>query len=289
MKSIVTATDFSAGAELAACRAAQLASAANLPLRLLHVLPSWSLASLASWAVDAVGDALRADASLRLQQLASTLQAASGAEVEAECLTGHVVEELLHARGPEDLLVLGARGAGDWRRLTIGTTAARLLCRIPGAALVVRQPTTGPYQRVVLALDLSPASAPLIAWARQVAPKAHLLLVHVFSVPHEGKLYLAGVDAATVAHYREQARLRGLVGLQQLAESGHLAGTSHSFHLAEGDAGLALLKFAADQNADLIAVGKQGETYAENFLLGSVTQHLLAEAEQDILVSMQRA
>ncbi len=283
MKRIVTATDFSALAEQATQRAAQLAAEADLPLQLLHVLPG--LGALAGWAGQTASDALRADAGLHLQQLAERLQAGSGAQVEAECRSGRVVDELLAARTPEDLLVLGARGASLWRRLALGTTAERLIRRALGATLVVRQPAAAAYGRVLIGLDFSAGTEALLAWARAVAPRAHWLLAHVYEVPHADKLYLAGVDAATIEHYREAARQSAQAALQALVDSGQLEGISHSFQLVEGDPGLLLLELARQQQAELIAVGKSGQGAAADLLLGSVAQHVLAEAEVDVLVS----
>jgi nucleotide-binding universal stress UspA family protein len=196
-----------------------------------------------------------------------------------------VVDELLRARGTEDLLVLGARGASLWRRLALGTTAERLIRCAPGAALVVRHPPAAPYRRLLLGVDFSPSTPALLAWARAVAPTAHWVIAHVYAVPHADKLYLAGVDAATVAHYREGARQQAQAGLQQLVESAQLAGIGHSFQLLEGDPGVKLLELAQQQGADLLAVGKRGQSAAADLLLGSVAQHLLAEAEIDVLIS----
>lgn len=283
MKQIIAATDFSVDAESAAQRAASLAADRGLPLQLLHVLPE--LGSLTRWAGDAAGDALRLDAGLQLQQLAARLQTGSGATVACECRSGAVVDELLRARDADDLLVLGARGASRWRRLALGTTAERLIRRAPGATLVVRHPPAAPYRRLLLGVDFSPSTAALLTWARAVAPTAHWLIAHAYAVPHADKLYLAGVDAATVEHYREGARQQAQAGLRRLVESGQLAGISHSFQLLEGDPGIKLLEQAQQQDADLLAVGKQGQSAVEDLLLGSVAQHLLAEAEIDVLIS----
>lgn len=283
MKQIIAATDFSAAADGPVRRAARLAAERGLPLQLLHVLPE--LGSLTRWAGDAAGDALRLDAGLQLEQLAARLRADSGAQVDSECRSGPVVDELLRARGADDLLVLGARGASLWRRLALGTTAERLIRRAPGAALVVRQPPAAPYRRLLLGVDFSPATPALLVWARAVAPTAHWVIAHVYAVPHADKLYLAGVDAATVDYYREGARHDAQAGLQQLVDSGQLTGISHSFQLLEGDPGVQLLALAQQQGADLLGVGKKGQSLAADLLLGSVAQHLLAEAEIDMLIS----
>lgn len=55
--------------------------------------------------------------------------------------------------------------------------------------------------------------------------------------------------------------------------------------VGEGDAPQRILEVAAAQRCDLIAIGKHGRQAAEELLLGSVTRHVLEEAEGDVLVS----
>jgi nucleotide-binding universal stress UspA family protein len=101
------------------------------------------------------------------------------------------------------LLVLGARGEGFLRRQVLGTTSERLLRRTTRPVLVVRQTPHAAYRRVLVALDFSPWSLQALAVARSVAPHAHLVLFNAFQVPFEEKLHFAGVDAATIEHYRQ--------------------------------------------------------------------------------------
>ncbi len=55
--------------------------------------------------------------------------------------------------------------------------------------------------------------------------------------------------------------------------------------VSEGDTPQRILEVAAAQHCDLIAIGKHGRQAAEELLLGSVTRHVLEEAEVDVLVS----
>jgi hypothetical protein len=69
-----------------------------------------------------------------------------------------------------------------------------------------------------------------------VAPGADLLLLHVFEVPFEGKLHLAGVDELTVQQFRLEARERALQQLHALAEQAGLAPTDYTALVLYGDA-----------------------------------------------------
>ncbi|MDO9438497.1 universal stress protein [Hydrogenophaga sp.] len=52
-----------------------------------------------------------------------------------------------------------------------------------------------------------------------------------------------------------------------------------------GDAATCILEQAEEQGADLIVLGKHGIGMTEELLLGSVTQHVLAQARSDVLVA----
>ncbi|HRC39711.1 MAG TPA: universal stress protein, partial [Rubrivivax sp.] len=184
-----------------------------------------------------------------------------------------------------DLLVLGARGSGFLRRLVLGTTAERLLRRTTRPLLVVRQTAHEPYRRVLVALDFSPWSAQALRLARRAAPHARLVLLSAFQVPFEEKLRFAGVDAATLDHYRAQARA---LATQRLYAAAHDAGLKPGHwdaRIVEGDASQRILEHEQESDCDLVVVGKHGQSAAEELLLGSVTKHVLDEGSADVLVS----
>ena len=53
-----------------------------------------------------------------------------------------------------------------------------------------------------------------------------------------------------------------------------------------GDAPLHILGAARERFCDLIVIGKHGRQAAEELLLGSVTKHVLAECQSDILITV---
>ena len=69
------------------------------------------------------------------------------------------------------------------RRLVFGSTAERLLRKTMRPMLVVKQRAHEPYQRVLVALDFSAWSKPLMRLARRVAPRAHLVLLSASTSP----------------------------------------------------------------------------------------------------------
>ncbi len=291
---LLVATDFSAPAERAAERAASLARALGCPLHLLHVTQHSLMDEMRAW-LDNSGlwqERLAGQTTLALNEAAARLQA--GADhplaVQTHALEGATVATVWAQAEALDagLVVIGRRGSSPLHHLVIGTTAERLLRKAPRPLLVVQNEAQQPYQRVLLPLDFSPWSEQAIALTRRLVPQAHLVLLHSFAIPFEEKLRFAGVDDATLDHYRERARRDARDHLEALVDRHGLQPDEFTLCLTEGDAPLHILGTARERVCDLIVIGKHGRQAAEELLLGSVTKHVLAEAECDVLVSTHR-
>lgn len=200
---LLAATDFSEPARHVVDRASALARASGARLTLVHALGLGSLSplhGLLSGDYEAVEARIRDDAQQQLTELAGALRAAHGVEpalrVEAG-LAGWAVPALAQETGA-DLVVTGVRGGSGLQRLLLGSTAAKLLRKCQCPVLVVKNPAQAAYQRALVAVDFSPASATAIGLVRALAPDAELVLVHIFAVPFEGKLQYAGVGQETI-------------------------------------------------------------------------------------------
>jgi nucleotide-binding universal stress UspA family protein len=290
---LLVATDFSPAAILAGQRAAQIARQTQGTLRLQHVMSNSLMSDLRAWLApgQAWQERVHQQAAAALKGEASQLKDAIGsAAIETSLSDGAPVQTITQAAHdwPADLLVVGAKGDNPLHHLLIGTTAERLLSKADRPLLVVRSEPEGDYQRVLLPLDFSPWSESAIPLARAVAPGAHLVLMHSFSIPFEEKLRFAGVDDDTLSHYRERARQDASDHLNALVDRHSLLPQDFTLSLTEGDAPAHILRVANERACDLILIGKHGRQVAEELLLGSVTRHVLAEAPCDVLVSTYR-
>lgn len=292
LRHIMVATDFSSAAGTAADRAAQQAAQHQASLSLAHVISSDWIEDLRAWLSDSAlwQEKLSAQAQAALDDEASRLGLASGAPVKPLLLQGRPVAALAEAVIDQDvdLLAVGARGTNPLHHLLVGTTAERLLRKVTCPLLVVRHPPHQAYQRVLVPLDFSPWSARAVALARQVAPDAVLVLTHSFTIPFEEKLRFAGVDDATLGHYREMARDASRQQMEAFVTAHSLSPDRYRLSLTEGDAPQHILTQARERGCDLIVIGKHGRQAAEELLLGSVTKHVVSEAECDVLVSTAR-
>jgi nucleotide-binding universal stress UspA family protein len=289
LQHIVAATDFSAPAAMAAERAARLAVEHGARLSLAHVLSTSWATELRSWLDDSDQwqQRLAQQATDSLQAEAARLGQPGGKPVEPLLLQGPpvaTVAEAVQTHGA-DLLALGVRGSSPLHHLLIGTTAERLLRKVACPLLLVRQAPAQPYQRVLIPLDFSPWSEQAVDLARQIAPRAVLVLMHSFTIPFEEKLRFAGVDDATLEHYRERAREDARQQMEAFVQARALTPDRVHLCLTEGDAPQHILIQARERGCDLIVIGKHGRHAAEELLLGSVTKHVVSEAECDVLVS----
>ena len=292
MKRMLAATDFSSPSRQAADRAARLACTTGARLQLVHVLSGGALAQLQQWL--GVGSALEQtlieQARQALDVMAHELSKARSVAVEPVLVHGAVLEALMRQAEemPADLVALGALGADFMRRFVLGSTTERLLRKSKVPMLVVKHRAHEPYRRVLVAVDFSEWSAPLIDLARGVAPGAHLVLLSAYEVPFEGKLRFASVAEATIEKLRAQVRHAATDQLHALAARAGLKSADWTPCIPYADASLAIVEQEQELDCDLIVIGKHGQNMAEELLLGSVTKHVLAESAGDVLVSTLR-
>ncbi len=295
LNAIVVATDFSTAARRATDRAGLIAREQALPLHLLHVVHSNLLADMKAWLDNSNLWQIRMSQQTRkrLDDEMVRLLADLGGDLIllSHMVDGQPVSEICEQAEAVDagLMVVGTRGTNPLHHLLIGTTAERLMRKTKTPLLAVRTEASEPYRRVLVPLDFSKWSEHALEVARAVAPGAHLVLMHSFSIPFEEKLRFAGVDDATLSHYRERARQDARDHLQALVDRHSLLPDQFTLSLTEGDAPMHILMQASERACDLIVIGKQGRQAAEEMLLGSVTKHVLAEAEVDVLISTQRS
>lgn len=290
-KHILAATDLSAPARHAVERAALVSKDMAATLDLLHVANLAPLARLQQLMgvtpadmEQRVLDAAR----LKLHDLAAVLQRRFGVAADGHVVSGSLLAEL--ARKAEalaaGLLVCGAKGESVIRHFALGTTAVRLLSTTTCPVLVVKQPPHESYRRLLVPVDFSASSLPAICQARRLAPQADLVLLHAFDVPFEGHLRYASVDEETINHYRIVAKQEATQKLQALRDAAGLSSQQASLMVLHGDPTVCIIEQEQEWDCDLIVVGKHGNNLLETFLLGSVTKHVLAEAQGDVLVTV---
>lgn len=284
---IVAASDFSPAAALAIERAARMAKQLDCGLRLVHVFNDGIWASVRN--IYDLERWLGGDPVLgvrdRLSQQARDLAARHGIEVVAETLRGdpaaQISAEAVSANAR--MLVLGESGESLLGEMLLGGTAQKMLERARLPVLVVRTPTSGNYQRVMVASDFSQTARRAAELALEFFADAHHMLLHAYVVQMEGRMRMAGATEEDISRYREQEHERAREAMHEF-----LAGVSGSAdyerRLAYGFPVGAILDAIARSQIDLLVVGKHGGSGLEERLLGSVTQNVLHHASCDVLL-----
>lgn len=290
-QTILVATDLSAPARHAVERAFHLAASCGGQLHILHVLElgvlDTSLREMLVGDLPAVKTALLDDARERLRQLIGNPAIHQGIAAQTRVVDGNPLTGIAAEADALDtnLVVLGARGESFLRHALLGSTAERLLRKsVRHPVLVVKQPPHEAYRSVLIAVDFSPASIEAIRVARQLAPQADFTLLHAFELPYEGKLAFAGVDEQLIRQYVTTGSESRHKRLHDLAAAVGLSPEDYSARVIHDDPSQQIIAMEQEVDADLIVVGKHGTHVAEELLLGSVTKHVLAESQCDVLV-----
>lgn len=287
---ILAATDLSAPARHAVERGFRIAAAARADYCVMHALELDAMDALRAWLGE---DLTKAKQKLEeqaretlLQQMADPARS-HGVAAQTLIVAGTPLARIVEQADAlaADLLVLGARGGDFLRHYLLGSTASRLLRKSRRQpVLIVKQAPHEAYRRALIPVDFSPLSVRAIELARQVAPGADIVLLHAYEAPFEGKLTYAGVEEAVIQQYRVAAREEALRNMRRIAMEAGLAIGDYSPLVVHGDPSLRVIEQEQERDCDLIVMGKHGASITEDLLLGSVTKHVLDEAQSDVLV-----
>lgn len=225
-----------------------------------------------------------------LAESALAAQIRTVCDVKEPKLSRHVVvgvdyEDIIRTAADidADLIVLGIQRHTK-RELFQGTTTERVVRHGTTPVLIVKKPVSAPYQRIVVANDLSHQAEAALGAAIQLAPSGQLVLLHAVSTRYAG--FLGPSDQKALIY---EQRERATVALnEQLARLAHkMDGQSPTIELsfAEGEAYEAITEQVTLQKPDLLAIGTHGRSGLAHALIGSVAEQILADCPIDVLVA----
>lgn len=259
---MLIAHDLRDTADMALCRATQLARQHNAKLTLLHVLdPSQS-----SQQYDQAHHAL--DRSL-------TQYAPPGSELRL--LAGNPSEVVLQQVQELgcDLLVLGAHH--QRHDFFSGTSLDHIARHCPVPLLLVARNEFQPYQRALAAIDFSLCACSALGQAYRLLPEtAELHALHVFEP-----------DPGTPKQVEAQLQIqRALIDqlLQDEAQNLPAKGPTLTHSVQQGGILHCLQEQLKIRRSELVVLGCHGRSALSQALLGSLVQHFLHKAPCDILV-----
>lgn len=289
VRKILAATDFSAYSVRVEHRCASLCRQLSLDsLELLNVQKSgWSdMLEVASRRADAnQRTALVREASNRLKMAAERIRACHEIQCNITVCAGEAVPEIVAFAESQaaDMIAVGNSNRNRIEKL-LGTTADKLMRMSRRPVLLVRTVPSRSYRRVVVPVDFSPESEYAARIAFELAPDAHIVFFHAFSVWAEGKMKLAGIDEETIKAYREKYGAQARSELNQFIERLDPNLRSVSRAVQFGLAVPTLLSYAEKVEPDLLVIGKHSGSRVEEFLMGSVTRRIINQTTCDVLV-----
>lgn len=278
---LLLASDLSARCDRALDRGAQLAGAWRAELLVLNVAAAPQAPDLAlAWAAGGGDAAAQQHAARQLQADVAALDV----PVQLRVRRGDVADAIRNeaASSGSGLVIAGMARDEPFGRFLVGSTVHKLARTLASPLLVVRRRCRGPYRRVLVATDFSPASRHALELAGRLFTDHDLTLYHAYAVPYarltdqpgrdpvrqqiedgECAAFLADCDLEPEVRSRLRVVLEGK-GLE-----------------------MALGRYARDHDIDLVVLGTQGRTGLMNLLLGSAAARLLAWLPCDALIVRQ--
>ncbi len=233
------------------------------------------------------GDATRKVAAAVGRRLAARWKDARVAVPDGDTVDA-ILEEGKKVRA--QVIVVGWRGHGRFRRLLVGSVSRGVLRRAAVPVLVVRHAARA-IQRVVIGLDGSPEAARGVRFlARCNAPKgATVTLVTVVTplvAPSHGLLSPAfrGQIRADVAAHNAKQRTLAAKGIEKTARALTGSGWRVRSLVRDGAPLYELLRVVTEMKADLLVVGIRGRSLLALGTLGSVTEGVLTRCRTPVLV-----
>ncbi|HXK25750.1 MAG TPA: universal stress protein [Myxococcota bacterium] len=290
IRSIVVPTDFSALAEAAAVRAANLARLEGAQVHLVHAVAVPLVAdpygSSLPTHLGELWEALRQAAQEQLEQTRKTIEA-KGVAVTTQVSdsldpVGSIAEAVrLHSA---DLIVMGTHGRRGLQRAFLGSVTERALSTLDRPILAVKEESAvaaKPISKIVLAVDFSPHSDRAVEAAASLAARlsASVDVVHAFDLPADYNPYLSA--AGTEVERKIESNILGR--LEAIREQLGQRDIRVHTHFRRGHPDTVITDLATQIGCQLIVMGTRGLTGLEHVLLGSVAERTLRMAPCSVL------
>jgi len=232
-------------------------------------------------------DLARAGAEQRLRELARSI--ATGL-VWTEVRVGRPDEELARVATEYGarLVVLGRHGERGGLRNRLGTTAERVLGWETAPVLVMAEEPGDAPRKLLVAVDDSDATAPVLRWTRELAQRFDAKATLLYVVPPQlfsnVSVPVAWLSSPTVSLANEAALQQAAMTWLRARIADAEAESIIEPAAVVGLPASTILEEAAARKSDLIVMGSRGQGTSRRLLLGSVSASVLRSATCSVLV-----
>lgn len=266
-QTIVVGYDGSAGAGLALRWALSEGRLRDMPVRVVQVV-EWPVnvpPGEAGWLTVQQRNAAKEELDLAIEE-------AGGGAAEASIVEGSIVGTLCAMSHESAILVLGARGAGGFAGLLLGSVAQPVSVHAACPVVIVRgEDMQSGRLPILLGFDESAHSenAARFAFAEARARRVDVLVL---------KAWWPGADPLGEVDSAERYAIRqALASVRDVFPE-----VKYSVHLVVGEAAQALINFSRE--AQLVVTGHRGRGGFKGLLMGSVAHKLINHAHCPVAV-----
>lgn len=280
MQRILAATDFSTRSGLAVRRAGLLASKSGAELTLLHVVDDDQPTRLV--------EIERREAAKILDEQTASIAELRGVRCRSTVATGEAFDGILRAAraASSDLVVMGSHRKQLLSQIVTGTTLERVIRTGSFPTLMVNTEAATGYEAVMVALDMTNASARAVTTAAALGllGDARVTVVHAFQAWARGKMLISDVPQATIDQHVAEEQREASADVTAFLASNGLGNDRWLRRVEEGSAAEVISRLAQETRADLVVMGTRARSSIARFLLGSVAERSLSTLRADILV-----
>ncbi len=185
-----------------------------------------------------------------------------------------------------DLIVMGAHRKQTLRDIFVGTTIERVMRTGNTPVLMVNAYAKGPYRRLLLAVDISEASARAAQTAKALGllEAASVSILHAFRPHAKSMLGFVGARQEVITKHVAHTAKEAATELTAFLDRENLNNDRYGIALEDGDPFATIATAIKRQNVDLLVMGTRGHTGVKRILLGSVADEILRQVECDVLV-----
>ncbi|MBI4853842.1 MAG: universal stress protein [Acidobacteria bacterium] len=291
LKRILFPTDFSECARHAFSYALDLARLFNAELHILHAIVNHTYAGYFSADQENLYKSLRKNAEYLMEDLIEKypLDSIKVEKLYFPALSASSMIIDYAGQSQIDLIVMGTHGRQGLSHLMLGSVAENVIRTANCPVLTVgkdadqnKDASITSIKNILVPIDFSEHSKKSLTYAIELAKnyKATLQLLHIIDTPIYPAFYV--VDQLATTSIASNIKTRVLENLSTLLKSLGECQVNTEIHALEGRATTDIVKFASENNSDLIVIATHGLTGVERFLLGSVTEKVVRIAKTPV-------